>query len=802
MKCFFKDDQFKINWITMVVILNSKSCFENYKSFFSYFSFELSDFQKFAIQAIVDGHHSLSCVPTGSGKTVPALFAIKYFVLEKQKKVIYTSPIKALSNQKYYEFSNKFPTIDFGILTGDIKFNPDASVLIMTAEILQHKLFNQEIDTNEIGCIIHDEIHMINDEFRGHVWENIILKTPPEIQMVMLSATLSHPEQFGQWIESLSKEKQVYMSISEKRHVPLHHYGYVTANTQFFSLISEPEKIKYETDMNDFLLLKNENGFNTSNFDKMNAVVKKMRQVQSRIHISEIINRLCAFMVEKEMFPAVCFVLSKKLMMDLAPKITTTLLPFDSKIAYTIDKECESILRGKVNNIREYLLLKEYTDLLILLRKGIAIHHSGMIPILREMVELLFERGKIQLLFATETFSVGLNMPIKTSIFTDVFKFDGQQHRMFLPHEFNQASGRAGRRGIDTIGHVIHLLNTYRPFDLAEFKQMIEGKPQTLQSKFKFPYSMILSNYSSQFWKQSMLQKEKDLKVSEWMQDYQFAMDALQKIRIEDLKTSHEERAEFLKIQNRRKLKPGKRKMLVKNYLDEHPSVEDDLKTVERYEKQKLHNDNLYSKCCRYTCYLEEKSKLVLKILQEDNFIDQNNQLTPTGFIASHIKEVHPLVLARLWNDMKELSSNDFICFLSCMTNIRVPEHCKSQSPPFLVDYIQKTERLLDRYYKFELDNHVESGEEYFIHFDLMNYVEGWINVENPQDAVKLLNLLKFEKEILLGDFVKAMMKIQNIVEQFINICENTNDMDFMSKLKEVSPKIMKFIVTNQSLYI
>jgi ATP-dependent RNA helicase DOB1 len=181
------------------------------------FPFELSNFQKFAIQAIVEGHHSLTCVPTGSGKTVPALFAIHYFT-KKNQRVIYTSPIKALSNQKYKEFSEKFPNISFGIVTGDIKINLNAQVLIMTAEILQYKLLNKDrktdfdIDFDTVGCIIHDEVHMINDANRGHVWENCISISPPRIQMILLSATLADPYEFATWIENSNPCKKVYVS--------------------------------------------------------------------------------------------------------------------------------------------------------------------------------------------------------------------------------------------------------------------------------------------------------------------------------------------------------------------------------------------------------------------------------------------------------------------------------------------------------------------------------------------------------------------------------------------------------------
>ena len=213
-----------------------------YKEYFSHYPFPLSSFQKYSIEAIVEGQHVLVCVPTGSGKTLPGEFAIEHFV-KKGKKVIYTSPIKALSNQKFYDFSLKFPHISFGILTGDIKFNPEADVLIMTAEILQNTLYKNkslltsstlpnthimntsattfEMDFNtELGCVIMDEVHYINDTDRGKVWEETIMLLPYHIQMVMLSATLDSPEIFAHWCENRpntdmiqNEKKIVYLYI-------------------------------------------------------------------------------------------------------------------------------------------------------------------------------------------------------------------------------------------------------------------------------------------------------------------------------------------------------------------------------------------------------------------------------------------------------------------------------------------------------------------------------------------------------------------------------------------------------------
>ena len=406
---------------------------------FDKYAFPLSPFQKFAIEAIVGGQHSLSCVPTGSGKTLPALFAIDFFTA-MGKKVIYTSPVKALSNQKYYEFTQKFPHLSIGLLTGDIKINPEADVLIMTAEILQNTLykkalpqqgvtttscsssllmFDMDFDT-ELACVIQDEVHMINDADRGHVWENIILMLPPHIQMVMLSATLDNPARFAEWIETRgtdrANELQVYLATSTHRPVPLTHYSFVTAPQAIFKAIKDKAvKEKLTKDINVLHVVQTAGGaFDEKVYHNVRGIVDLLQTHRVFAKRPFVLNTVCTHMFENNMLPAVCFILSKKQIQLAAKEISVPLLEDDSKVAYTVARECEQLLRAKLPNFKEYLALPDYVDMVSLLEKGVAIHHSGVMPILREIVELMFERGHVKLLFATETFSVGLNMPIKT----------------------------------------------------------------------------------------------------------------------------------------------------------------------------------------------------------------------------------------------------------------------------------------------------------------------------------------------------------------------------------------------------
>jgi len=412
-----------------------KSNEEHYKKYYENYSYQLHDFQKWCIEGVVNGNHVLITAPTGTGKTFGGEFAIQYFH-SKNKKTIYTSPIKALSNEKFYNFTQKYPHISIGLITGDIKTNPDADVLIMTTEILLNKLyqvkssspvssssisFEMDIET-ELRCVVFDEIHMINDEHRGHIWEQCIMLLPPHIQMIGLSATLDDPEKFAFWLETkgdISKtiEKEVYLTKKQVRAVPLTHYSFITTPNSINKHVKDKatqEEIKHLTNKL-FVIQDDKNVFNDINYQNMTKMLKLFEKNDIRIKRQHVLNKLAEHLVEKEMLPALCYVFSRKQLEICAEEMTTNLLEFDSKVPYIVDRECEQIIR-KLPNYEEYLHLPEYLNTIKLLRKGVGIHHAGLIPILREITELLFARGFIKILFCTETMSVGINLPVKTTI--------------------------------------------------------------------------------------------------------------------------------------------------------------------------------------------------------------------------------------------------------------------------------------------------------------------------------------------------------------------------------------------------
>ena len=814
--------------------------------YFEKHSFPLSSFQKFAIEAIVEGHHILVTAHTGSGKTLPAEFAIEHFV-SKGKKVIYTSPIKALSNQKFYEFSKKFPHISFGILTGDIKSNPEADVLIMTTEILMNTLYaklNKENSdkansltmfdmdfTNELACVVFDEVHYINDLDRGRVWEETIMMLPQHIQMVMLSATLDSPEKFALWCETrgqtnLKSEKIVYLTTTYERVVPLTHYSFITCTQGLFKVLKDKQlEMQIMKTCNSLHVIQDSKGnFSDTNYLKIKNTLETFQNKNHFVKRQHILNTVSKHMVEHNMLPAICFVLSRKALEQCAKEITTPLLEDDSKVPYIVKKECEQIIR-KLPNYQEYLLLPEYIQIVSLLEKGVGIHHAGIMPILREMVELLFAKGYVKLLFATETFAVGINMPTKTVLFTDLNKFDGSGMRPFYSHEYTQMAGRAGRRGIDTVGHVIHLTNLFHNQDLVTLKTIMKGKPQTLVSKFKISYNLLLNLISigetdyTKYAKRSMIQNDIDNELNGYFQIIQKLQSELDQMSIvlDTSKTPIPVVEEYIELKKTRlnsvnkKRKDAERSM--QKIQNQYYSVEKDVETVTKYNSKRDEiiyiNDQMD---IVENTLLTNITKVIdmLKTMKFIEFIHEINQykLTIKGNIASHLREIHCLIFAEYieTGKLKQFLPKEIVGILSCFTNITVPEEKRASFPSS--DSTDVKSCIIDLYNSYqkqsnnELTNNINTGTNYDMHFDIIQYSIRWCECDNDIECKRLLHEMFLEKEIFLGEFVKAILKINNIFSEMEKVAEFIGDMEFLSILKQIPLLTLKYVATNQSLYV
>ena len=784
------------------------------------FDFDLSQWQKTALDSISNGDHVLVTAPTGSGKTVPAEYAIHYFT-RKQKKIIYTSPIKALSNQKYFEFQQKFPDISFGILTGDIKDNPEADVLIMTTEILCNYLhnlkhsdskleFNIDIES-ELGCVIFDEVHYINDADRGTVWEECFILLPSHIQLVMLSATIATPDKFAKWVESTNpdSDKKVVLCETTLRAVPLHHHMWITHNTSIFN-----EKSKYyvkeltnltESNGNKLVSLYDpKSGFNHENYNKISKISNYL-DCNFMVKRQHVLNSVVSHLQNNQMLPAICFVYSRKNVEIYAKEINASLL--DSKKINSVEKECYAILK-KFPNYNEYIELPEYNSIVKLIEKGIGIHHSGLLPVFREMIEILFTKGYIQLLFATETFAVGLNMPTKTVLFTSLKKFDGRSMRYLMAHEYTQQAGRAGRRGYDKIGHVIHLNNMFEIPQRDEYVTILNNRPQTIVSRFKISYSLVLNSENPEdIIGKSAIHSEICKEIAYYEREN---ADILQEINNleSQLSASQIPKTHLMSIVELENSLPYFKNKARKNKQRELEGLYDTYKNSQKYIEIYKKIIDLQKKSETLEIGIESTKNYVMTQVQAIKTILEDNQFTEKrADIARNIKEVHPLMMTDVFHNKLDFADvQQIVALLSCFTNINVDESVKNISSITndreINNLIEYAKKRLDYYYNEEVRVNIFSGADYDIHYDLCDVMVEWCNCKTNEECIAFINKLKNTKNIFLGEFVKAVLKINAISKELEKICEEIGNTQLQHVLQQVGHNVLKGVCTSQSLYI
>lgn len=445
--------------------------------------FELDTFQKQAILHLENHESVFVAAHTSAGKTVIAEYAIASS-LRHLTRTIYTSPIKALSNQKFRDFKQTFE--DVGLITGDIQLNQTASCLIMTTEILRSMLYNGSDVIRDLEWVIFDEVHYINDAERGVVWEEVLIMLPQTVNIILLSATVPNTLEFAAWIGKIKKRK-LYVINTLKRPVPLEHFLY-TGNSS-------------KTSNELFLLVDSKGSFQDVGYNKAVAAKKARatklsenygskgpRTAVSAKQDKNIWLSVIEMLRRKEKLPAVAFTFSRKKIDGNAATLTTIDLTSSSEKneIHIFYQKCISRLKGTDRKLPQVQQMQE------LLKRGVGIHHSGVLPILKEVVEMLFQKGLLKILFATETFAMGVNMPARTVLFDSISKHDGTNYRNLLPGEYIQMAGRAGRRGLDTTGTVIILCKA-DVTDKSDLHRMLLGKPTKLESQFRLTYTMILN---------------------------------------------------------------------------------------------------------------------------------------------------------------------------------------------------------------------------------------------------------------------------------------------------------------------
>jgi ATP-dependent RNA helicase HelY len=456
------------------------------------FPFELDGFQRAAIESLDHGLSVLVAAPTGSGKTVVAEFAIER-AMAAGRKAFYTTPLKALSNQKFGDLVAAHGPDQVGLLTGDNTINGDAPIVVMTTEVLRNMLYERSDTLEGLQSVVMDEVHYLQDPYRGAVWEEVLIHLPMSVSVICLSATISNAEEFGDWITTLRGETRVV--IEERRPVPLEHHYLVGDRLHPMHVEQDgvllPNPYVVSLDQRE---LKTKTYYRRSSGLPQYQRISRPREGHRRVYVprrEEVVEVLAG----EAMLPAIYFVFSRA--------------GCDRSVRWLVDAGVRLTSREEAGRIRERaemraawideedLVTLGFYDFLEGLTAGIAAHHAGMLPVFKETVEELFEEGLVKVVFATETLSLGINMPAKTVVIEDLWKFQGERHELLTPGEYTQLTGRAGRRGIDELGHAVVVYQRQIPFERVA--GLAATRTYDLTSSFRPSYNMtvnLVRNYT------------------------------------------------------------------------------------------------------------------------------------------------------------------------------------------------------------------------------------------------------------------------------------------------------------------
>lgn len=764
------------------------------------FGFELDEFQLGAISAIDNIQNVIVTAPTGCGKTIPALYAISKAISEN-KKIIYTSPLKTLSNQKFNEIATKIKngffkdvTInDLGIETGDTKKNIDTcQIVVGTVEIFHNKMFLEPDYFKDVGYIIYDEAHYFSSE-RGGVWERTMIQLPQHIQFIMLSATVQNVHNFINWLDSIREYKTIHCS-TDVRHVPLT-FSLYNANWNWFSYF-------YNTRDKRFKIIKyNENYYNI-----------KQQITSHKYNNKYVLNTLLNNMNEKELLPTIVYSFSRN-NCEIMPSFIEA-----SFITHKERAEIERIYNYYMNkarlseeekNINQFVLMKKY------LMNGIAFHTSGLIPFLKEIIEMLLEKKLIKVLFATETVSTGLNIGFKSVVFTELQKYDSVSKRLLNTSEFLQASGRAGRRGHDDIGHVI-----YAPLHYIEnvqtFQNILCGNTTQLTSKYQIDIPLLLKTYNSG-----------DLSLLDEMTSKSFAQ--YQNIlSIENNNKFIEYNKNCIQLYDKyiNVLNDDEKKILddyhkgynvYKHHLKDIYSLKDNLKNL-NYEKEILpiikFNREFYNatintynnKNTEINYEINEQKYKIIEYLQEHEFISIINdtiQLTKYGVMGMYINEFSPIIFVELYkNDIFEnIDEYILLSILSTIMHSGNNDNNKNSNDisikdlkidSYIIETLIKVEELIEELNKKNITH------QFNLNLAFVEYIYLWAYNYNVNEVYGYI----LDNYVFEGNFVKNILKINNMCNELIKAFEFIENKEFINIIHKAQELIMKGIVNIDSIYL
>ena len=732
-------------------------------AFFETFNFDMDQFQISACHSIEDGKGVLVAAPTGAGKTIVGEFAA-FLATEQEKKCFYTTPIKALSNQKYQEFVDRFGEERVGLLTGDNSINSDADILVMTTEVLRNMLYTNSAALLNLGFVVMDEVHYLADKFRGAVWEEVLIHLMESVQVISLSATVSNAEEFGEWLQAVRGETEVI--VSENRPVPL--YQHVLIGNRLIDLFNDDGSV------------------NQALFKSEREALRRIRTPRHRGRIDDE-NRLNrAEVIEKlqfnQMLPVITFIFSRQ-GCDSAVK---QCLAANLRLTNSEEREEIRITANKytANLNSEDLEMLGHHEWLAALERGIAAHHAGLLPIFKSCVEELFQRGLLKAIFATETLALGINMPARTVLLEKLTKWNGEAHVPITPGEYTQLTGRAGRRGIDIEGNAVVMWSP--TVDSATAAGLAATRTYPLRSSFSPTYNMsinLLERYgrdrARNSLKSSFAQFQADRAVVGLDRQIRKNADAISEYQTDTLchlgnfseyaKLRREIKQAEVLISKRSRIDNKQRAHLegelagYRKALRQHPchacnDREVHARIAERADRLIRENEGLIARVENRTNVIAKTFDRVTQVLAKLNYLE-GDEVTASGKMLSKIYAESDLAIAETIQSglLDRLSDIEIAAVLSVfLFESRKPEAPKIPNTQ-VQDALKEVVSIWSRLHNLESEYDVKTQKEPDFGFCWMAFRWG---------GGHGLNSVLRNSELSVGDFVRAVKQLIDLLNQ------------------------------------
>ena len=735
-----------------------KSKFGKTLNFAESFPFPLDDFQIAGCQALESGKGVLVAAPTGAGKTIVGEFAVDLAILSGTK-CFYTTPIKALSNQKFSELVTRYGESKVGLLTGDTSINSEAQIVVMTTEILRNMIYANSSTIDKLKFVVMDEVHYLADKFRGAVWEEILIHLPESVQVVSLSATVSNAEEFGEWLQTVRGDTEII--VSEIRPVPL--YQHVLFGNRLIDLFNDemklnPELTKLERDT----------------YRQVRGNWRDKPKGPKTLSRPDVIEKL-----DREgLLPAITFIFSRKAC-DAAVK---QCLQSGIKLTNENDRSrIRTIVSKNIGNLaQEDLVVLGYYEWLEGLEKGIAAHHAGLLPAFKTTVEELFQEGLVKAIFATETLALGINMPARTVVLEKLSKWNGEGHVAISAGEYTQLTGRAGRRGIDIEGNAVILWNN--DLDSNSVGGLASTRTYPLKSSFKPTYNMSV-NLISQFGadkarsslESSLAQFQADkavvglakqIRKSEKIRDDLFKESTC---HLGDFIDYSQMRADIKKLEvvskrdRRRRLESEEEIASIRKRMKSHPSHacpdrENHARFSERAQRIQREIDGLTERINTRTNVIAKRFDRIKLILNELGYI-QKGEVSTSGRMLAKIYGETDLLIAESIRDgvFNHLNAVDLVTVLSVFVyESRAEENAKVPRGE-VADALSKISKIYGKIFNIENDHNLEPMRA--PDFGFCWPAQRWANGHSLTAVLK-------DSDLTVGDFVRNMKQIVDLLRQ------------------------------------